>query len=469
MVLTMPATVLVLGAGMSGLAAAHELSKWGCEVHVFEARGRAGGRVQTLTAPFADGMYADAGAMSFPDNHLTVLHYVREFDLPVDVDHKGGDQVFTLNRRRVILNGGPEDWPVKLTPEEKKLGYNGIYEKYLGAPAKALGDITRAGWPYDGLSDPVRLRELDNFSVTGFLQSQGASDGAIELLSLGLMDFYGEGFDSCSALFILISDVVAGGFSNVFRVRGGQEELPKRIADRLNPAIHYGSAVTDIEATGTGVTIRFNRNGVAHTHCADYLVCAIPFPLLREIRVMPAFSPEKAAVIQNLQNTSVTRVYVQTASRVWEAGKLPGDGSSTLPVSLVFPGYTRPLIRGIIESYSAGPRARELAQMAEDQRNTLIVRELTELFPGLDKVAESCVTKVWDEDPWARGAYAWYRPGTFLKYFAKVATAEGRIHFAGDQTTLMPGWMEGALQSGIRAAQEIHTAECGKASAAGAA
>ena len=80
-----PRRVLVLGAGLSGLAAAYELAEAGHEVTVLEARTRAGGRVLTLRDGFADGLYAEAGAIFVPDHHRELMQYLRLFDVPLEL------------------------------------------------------------------------------------------------------------------------------------------------------------------------------------------------------------------------------------------------------------------------------------------------------------------------------------------------------------------------------------------------
>ncbi|SPF39097.1 Amine oxidase [Candidatus Sulfopaludibacter sp. SbA4] len=456
----MPPNILIAGAGLAGLSTAYELTKKGYSVQVLEAQGRPGGRVQTMTAPFADGLYADAGAMSFLDIQTTVLQYVHEFDLPVDIQPapSGGD-VFSINRRRLIVNGGPTNWPVKLTPEEQKLGFEGIQQKYLVDPCEKIGDPTQPGWPTQDLS------ALDAISATQFLRNEGASEGAIELLSLCLIDFFGEGLDSNSALFLLVAQRVTQGFHNIFCIRGGQEQLPRAIADRIKESIHYSCVVNRIEQGKDGVTVYFDRAGIPSVQRADYAVCAIPFSVLRNVAVSPPFSAAKTEVIQELPNTSVTRVYVQTRTQIWNQEKLSGDAQVQFPLMLVFPAYFRESRRGILESYTAGHYARELARMSDAQRSQAIITELTKLFPGIKSVAETVAHKCWDEDPYALGAYAWYKPGQFLKFLPHLATPEGRVFFAGDHTGVLPGWMEGALQSGIRAAAQIEQAATGSAAA----
>lgn len=448
----MPRSVLVIGAGLSGLSAAYELTKRGFSVTILEGRTRPGGRVMTLTAPFADGLYADAGAMSFLDSQATVMDYVQHFDLPLDLAPVKGSDLVSIHRQRVILNGGAENFGLKLTPEEQKLGYAGITQKYLIDPSNQIGDPTQPNWPDRDLTP------LDAISATQFFKNQGASDGAIQLLSLGLQDFFGEGLDSCSALFILVSQRVLGQFKQVYAIRGGQEELPRKIAETMKDQIRYGCTVTAIMPEAQGVAVQFMTGPASHVMHADYLVTTMPFPVLKNVTVNPAFSPEKTELIREVANTSVTRVYLQTSDRIWEKMQLSGDANTDLPVMLVFSAYFRPSRRGILESYTAGAQARTIAALSEEARLDLVVRQFERLFPGVSTVAEGSASKSWDNDPFAQGAYAYYKPGQFLKYLPNLAKPEGRVFFAGDQTTVMPGWMEGALQSGIRVATQIEQA-----------
>lgn len=106
-ILTAPATkVLVLGAGMAGLVAAYELSKRGHEVTILEARVRPGGRVHTLREPFADGLYAEAGAARIPDTHDLTLKYVKEFELPLEPFYPSRLSAVRFDR------GGREEVPI---------------------------------------------------------------------------------------------------------------------------------------------------------------------------------------------------------------------------------------------------------------------------------------------------------------------------------------------------------------------
>ena len=442
--------VIVVGAGLAGLSAAYELAGAGFGIDVLEASSRPGGRVLTLHEPFADGMYAEAGAMSFTDTQTNLLQYVQQFDLPMDIlPQSTGSDVCTVHRRRVVLNGTPEQLGLKLTPEEQKLGVAGIQNKYLGEGTKAIGDPTQPGWP------SPEVAKLDQISAAEYFRQVGASEGALQLLALCLLDFYGDGLESCSALFLLATWSLVQNYNQLYAVRGGNDLLPRAIALKLQSNLHYGCKVTRIDQTSAGVTAYFLRAGREESLSGDYLVCAIPFPLARIIDFTPPLSDEKRELIEQLPNTSVTRVYVQTRTRFWEAHDLTGSAQTDLPIMLIFSAYPRPAQRGILECYTAGENARRLAGMDVIERYEFTLRELEKVFPETGDFVEGAACRAWDADPNALGAYAYYRPGQFLRFYPRLTTPEGRIFFAGDQTTLLPGWMEGALESGIRVAGQI--------------
>jgi monoamine oxidase len=85
--------------------------------------------------------------------------------------------------------------------------------------------------------------------------------------------------------------------------------------------------------------------------------------------------------------------------------------------------------------------------------------QVERVFPGAKShYTGKFMKKIWDDDPYARGAYGWFRPGQMTTLYPVLATAEGRIHFAGEATSVLPAWMQGALESGVRAATEVNDA-----------
>jgi len=172
-----PRKVIVVGAGLAGLAAAYELTLRGHDVTVLEAQGRPGGRVYTLREPFADGLYAEAGAMTFSNHYKHFLRYVETFKLPAArVARQPLAAVYHLRGKRLVIKPGEKPvWPYDLKPDERGLNPLDLVNKYFGA-AETLGDPTDPAWRLDA------FKRFDALTLADFLKQQGASSEAVALL-----------------------------------------------------------------------------------------------------------------------------------------------------------------------------------------------------------------------------------------------------------------------------------------------
>jgi monoamine oxidase len=443
--------VVIIGAGMAGLSALDHLAQAGFSVTVLEAQSRPGGRVNTIFEPFADDLYADVGASYVVDCHPQVLQYVARFDLPLQiVNPRHLPSTFHSGGRNYPFHlSGPLTLPLALTTEERKLGFLGIMAKYLTPGLDAVAEPKTSDWP-----DAAAAR-YDTMNGVEFLKRAGASKGAIDLLGAGMLDLYGDGLDTTSALFLLANQKLAN-MSVAYTIPGGMERLPTALANRYHDRIQYGCAVTKIERHARGVRVSVQRSGTGRaTFDADYAVAALPYAALRHIRMSPALPPQKRKVVATLPNTSLVRVFVQCRERFWEAIDPSGNVFTDVPGMSIYSGYTRPGRRGLLEGYFTGATARRLTRMAPATRDAAALRMMSIVYKRLPDFTEYILTKCWDHDPWARGAYAWYRPGQLVPFLPHLTRPEGRLHFAGDHTSLVPGWMEGAIESGIRVANEI--------------
>src|SRR4051812_22695340 len=176
-----PRKLVVIGAGLAGLAAAYELTQAGHDVTVLEARPRPGGRVQTMREQFSDGLYVEAGAMNVYDTHDWTLKYIKLFGLTLDPSAQStlASVIYMRGQRIVAKQGQTIDYPLDLSAEEKKIGRRGMWEKYVLSVAKDLGNYDAAGWPSEA------LLKYDRMTFTEFLRAQGASADAATLLGLG--------------------------------------------------------------------------------------------------------------------------------------------------------------------------------------------------------------------------------------------------------------------------------------------
>jgi monoamine oxidase len=288
------------------------------------------------------------------------------------------------------------------------------------------------------------------------LRNRGASAEEISLLQIGYSDQWDNGTTPDSALCLLRDEAIARKGAS-FRIRGGNDRLPQALAQALGERIHYRTTVQRIHQSRKNVTVTVSSAGRRSQISADYLICAIPFPVLRSIEVSPAFSTDKARAIRELTYNSVTRVYVQTRTRSWVAQGLSGFAATDLPIGTVWDcAEGQPGERGILECYTSGDRARRVAGLSEPQRVRLAEDNLERLFPGTS--FEKSISVAWDSDPLARGAFAWFKRDQMATLLPHIARREGRVFFAGEHTSPWFGWMQGALESGNRAAREVSMA-----------
>ncbi|HYO64345.1 MAG TPA: FAD-dependent oxidoreductase [Pyrinomonadaceae bacterium] len=448
--------VVVVGAGLAGLVAAYELTRAGHDVTVLEARTRPGGRCYTLREPFSDGLYAEAGATWIAGTHDLALGYIKHFGLEVDPYWPEAElgTVKFVRGRRFVVGGAEPELPYRLTPEERALAreHGGLQRRYAAPAIRELGDPASPDWSV------AAWKKYDDVSYAEFLRRQGASAEAVSMMTLASL--WGDGPETVSALVWLRDSRLLSGMGGAFKVRGGNDLLPRAFALKLQDKIRYGTPVTRVEHDARGIRVRFRQAGTPQALAAEHVVCAVPFSVLRRVEVWPPLSPAKTRAIRELPYFSASRVYLQSRRRFWLEQKLDGFASTDLPINAVWDMTANGAgPRGILHSYIGGPQARAVAAMAEPQRVAFALRHMERVYPGMREHFEGGASKCWDEDPWSRGASSWYRPGQMNELWPHVARAEGRVHFAGDHTSPWIRWQQGALHSGLRVAREINDSE----------
>jgi monoamine oxidase len=439
--------VIVLGAGLAGLAAAMELDRAGCDVTILEARTRPGGRVHTLREPFSDGLYAEAGAARIQDSHVFTMRYVKQFNLTLDpfFPTEGASVTRVADRRFVLPQGTFIDLaqvPLEFTDEERKLGLRGSLGKYLFSHLQELGDPTVSGWPDKDLSRFER-------PIPEFCQQQGASTGFVRMIALG------HDLGPMSALQLLRDAAVGAATRQFYKVRGGSDLLPKALAAPLADKIRYGAPVVRIEQDETSVRVVCLRAETPVTIAGDYLVCAIPLPVLRRVEIAPALSSAKRAAIDQVDYMPMARVFLQSRRRFWLERGENGFANTDDPMDVW--DYTRdqPGTRGILGAYTSGRMARQITVRDPIERGPFVLEMMERVHPGIREHYEGCASYSWISDPWALGAAAEFKSGQLSAYYGAVRAPEGRLHFAGEHTSPWNGWMNGALESGHRVADEI--------------
>ena len=215
-----PKNVVIIGAGLAGLTAAYELTEAGHDVTILEAQTRPGGRVRTIRAPFADGLYAEVGAGRIPDNHDWTLKYVEQFGLELAPFYPTSQRFTTFLRdtRIPVPLGTPPDlsqFPVELTAEERAMGLDGLFEK---AFAEVLAQTHQSIWP------PESLKPYDQMTIGAFLATRGFSPDVTEALGF-------QAFEGHSALEVIGLLGSGHGGKVMSKTVGGNDRLPNAFGD----------------------------------------------------------------------------------------------------------------------------------------------------------------------------------------------------------------------------------------------
>jgi monoamine oxidase len=256
----------------------------------------------------------------------------------------------------------------------------------------------------------------------------------------------------------LLEEALLPGDARRLRIAGGMDLLPGAMAGALGGRIHYGRPVTRVEQSTSGVRVHAEGYGGPLAFDAERVIVAAPFPPLRRVTFDPPLSAGKQRAIRELAYDSLSRVALQVRRRPWEARGWSGFARTDLPSEVWHTTWDTPGERGVLSVYVKERASLRLTAMDADDRLAYAAEHVEAVLPGTRAEVEGGTAKCWSEDPWAGGAHSFPPPGQMFDLLPHAATVEGRVHFAGEHTSLWQAWMQGALESGERAAREVNDA-----------
>jgi monoamine oxidase len=241
-----------------------------------------------------------------------------------------------------------------------------------------------------------------------------------------------------------------------YKMVDGADGLPNAFAKRLEGRIRFDSPVTAIDQNSNDAGVTFVSEGHEQSIRFDRVISAVPFSLLRCIKITPALSAIKARVVEELPYASACLVFVRVRTDYFTARTLSGF-AITDTLGEIWNLAKSDAEAGMLVCYTREDLAKYFGGLKEENRIRETLDRLDHLYPGIRDHVDSCGTYCWDDDKWSRGAQSltWEMPRSASSI---IRQAEGRIHFAGEHAaTNQHGWMEGALESGHRAAAEVHS------------
>ncbi|HZF80927.1 MAG TPA: NAD(P)/FAD-dependent oxidoreductase [Rubrivivax sp.] len=459
------ADVAVVGAGFAGLYAAHVLAGKGAAPTVFEAGDRVGGRVWSLRGLFP-GQVAERGAELIDTTHTTVRGLARRYGLQLESYARSqhpGEEFFYFNGRHY---------------SEAE-----VVEEYRAFVPAMKADLTRIGNGPTALEHSAAERALDNTSLRDYLVQRGAGPLLRQVLDVAYTIEFGREIDRQSALSLLFFAAVNrrkaftpfGISDERFHIVEGNDRIPTGLAGELPTSVRLGHRLVRVARAADGrVRLSFATGSgagvVESLHAA--VVLALPAPLMREVEF--AASAELPAT----NRLAIDRFEYGTSSKLvvgfngrpwWERQGSNGASTSDLPHHQstweTNPSMARNLQRGVLTHFMGGSLGERLDPTRSQAEAVAFLSDLDRVYPGSAALARRdgrqqivAHAENWSLLPLFKGGYSNNQPGYFTSLEGLYARPAGNIYFAGEHTDSFygyQGFMEGALVSGARAADEV--------------
>ncbi len=419
--------IIILGAGLAGLSAAYALKKRGYEVTVLEARDRVGGRVWTQTIDEESKLTVEMGGEWIGKYHKRMLNLCDIFNLRL-INH---------NLRSNLI-------------------YNHHFYKHNKWDLTVLGDQKLQkilnSWPKMTLEDRMRL---DNIDWWHYLISHHIPKHDLDLMEIEETAHYGENTRFLSALYVL-SFLQGGNYiteSDYYRIDGGNSQLPYALVNVIgNENVFLDHKVSEVTQTGQEVEVRC-ANGT--TWKADKLICTLPTYSIIIIKWHPHIPDDQWLAFTTLNYCRILKYSVLYSERFWKDERFEVL-SDTLPYYIFHSTQGQPGEKGVLTSYTTGDNAYTLSRMDKRQQEEEMNHVLTIPFGEIQGKAEKDISYYWGDDLYTKGAFAIFEKNQWNSAFRdNLKKAFMHTLFAGEHTADIQGYMEGAVESGEKAADSI--------------
>ncbi|MDQ0269764.1 flavin monoamine oxidase family protein [Cytobacillus purgationiresistens] len=458
---TKPKKILIAGAGISGLVAASLLKQAGHQVAVIEGNSRIGGRIYTVREPFTNGNYLDLGAMRIPNTHVLAFEYIRRFRLRTNIfNHSTQKDLIFVNNIHVSVEAYEKNPDILGFPVREWEKGKTAAELFLIA-VQPFMDL----YENSSLSEQIFLsKQFGKYSMETFLKKNplgpSLSSTAINMINvmLGI-----EGFKELA--FISILSVTFPLFKHgikFYEITGGNDNLPYAFTPELHSEILLNEKIEKITQTREGVLFQTKNQitGEFHTYSGDYAILTIPFTAMQFVEISPysSISFKKRQAIHELQNIPAIKIGIEFKHRFWEANN-QGNAISDLPIRFSYIpshdlGKSGPGV--LLASYCWGHDALLWNSLYDKEIIYYALKELAKVYGNV--VYQEYMQGFsfdWSRNPFSAGCLTLFSPTQQAAFGKTIQQTEGRLHFAGEHASSFPGWIEGAIESGIRAAHEV--------------
>jgi len=444
---THEADLVVIGAGLAGLAAAREAVAAGASVVVLEARNRVGGRV--LNHDIGGGAVVELGGQWIGPSQDRLAGLADELGVDTFASYQDGDNLleYSASVRRYV-GTIPRINPLVLLDVERA-------QRKLNRLARRV--------PLDAPWEAPNAARLDGETAATWMRRNLLTRSGRMLLELGIEAVWAAQPEDMSLLHVLFYVHSAGSLELLFDTEGGAQQdrfvggsqlVALRMAERLgDDRFVLGAPARRVEHGSDGVTVRADGN-VARGRRA---ILAITPTLAGRIAYDPPLPGDRDQLTQRMPLGTVAKCMAIYDEPFWRAEGLSGQGMSDAgPVRLTYDNSPPGGSPGVLLGFLEGRRAHELGRVSAEDRRDAVVDCFGRLFGPRARRPDGYVERLWADEEWTRGCYGAHMPtGAWTGYGRTLREPIGPLHWAGaEYATVWSGYMDGAVRSGRHAAHE---------------
>jgi monoamine oxidase len=471
------ASVIILGAGIAGMAAAYELRNAGYRVQVLEYNGRPGGRNWSLRGgdtytelggftqhcEFDEGLYLNPGPWRIPYHHHGILGYCKRLGVALEPFFQVNYNAYLHSSQ--AFGGKPQRY------REIKADYQGhVAELLAKATRQSALDAAVSKEDQEKLLESLRdwgaldreyryVASEASSDRRGYLKNPGGGLSARPVPSepVGLADLLdsrlwqgiptGDVFDMQTALFQPV---------------GGMGRIGEAFGRELGSLIRYHARVTAIRQDAQGVTVSFEdteRAGSTATARADWCLCTIPLSILTQIPMNVGDAMSTA--IRAVPYASAIKIGLQFKRRFWEEDEQIYGGITYTDLPITNIGYPNYGYHGsgkgvLLGAYIWGLNAMEFTAMTPQERVQKALDYGSQIHPQYRQEFDHGIAVAWHRSPFTLGCYGTWSSDARARHYDDLCQIDGRIALAGEHASYLSAWQEGAVTSALDAIGRLH-------------